>query len=274
MYILAGAKVGRRAPMRLQRVIADDVHPQESTAEPRAAPLKRIAILPAFNEQHVIGRLIDEIRAVDPDLTILVVDDGSTDRTSAEARTRGVEVLRLPFNLGIGGAVQTGYLYALQNGFEIAVQIDGDGQHDPTQLDGLLAPILAGEADMVVGSRFADGRHEAGRSRRVGMRLLATLVSLLARKRVTDTTSGFRALNRRAIALFAADYPYDFPEVEAVLMAIRQRLRLCEVPVKMRRRETGRSSITAARSVYYMAKVTVALFVGLFRRNVVPQEDS
>jgi glycosyltransferase involved in cell wall biosynthesis len=173
--------------------------------------LRRVAILPAFNEEAAIGRLIDEIRSVDPELEIVVVDDGSTDATGALARARGVVVLRLPFNLGIGGAVQTGYLYALENGFDIAVQIDGDGQHDPSQLDVLLAPILAGEADLVVGSRFAQGRHPAPFSRRAGIRILAALVSVLARKKVTDTTSGFRALNRRAITLFAADYPHDYP---------------------------------------------------------------
>jgi glycosyltransferase involved in cell wall biosynthesis len=252
--------------------MASGVHPQKSIPEAQAS-LRRIAILPAFNEEQAIGRVIDEIRAADPDLKILVVDDGSTDRTGAVAGTRGVEVLHLPFNLGIGGAVQTGFLYALENDFEIAVQIDGDGQHDPGQLEILLAPILAGEADLVVGSRFVQGRHPSGRLRRAGMRCLAALVSVLARKKVTDTTSGFRALNRRAITLFAADYPHDYPEVEAVLMATRHRLRLVEVPVKMRRRETGHSSITAVRSFYYMTKVILALLVGLFRRDVVPQED-
>jgi len=253
-------------------VTADDLHPQQSTPEaPR--PPKRIAIVPAFNEEQAIGRVIDEIRAADPGLTILVVDDGSTDGTGSVAAGRGVKLLRLPFNLGIGGAVQTGYLYALEHDFEVAVQIDGDGQHDPSQLDVLLAPIVAGTADLVVGSRFAEGRHPAPFSRRAGMRVLAGLVSVLARKRFTDTTSGFRALNRRSIALFAADYPHDYPEVEAVLMAARNQLRLVEVPVKMRPREAGRSSITAARSFYYMAKVTIALLMGLFRRRVIPQEE-
>jgi glycosyltransferase involved in cell wall biosynthesis len=252
--------------------MADDPHPQKSTPEAPALP-RRIAILPAFNEEQAIERVIDEIRAADPGFTILVVDDGSSDRTGALARARGVDVIRLPFNLGIGGAVQTGYLYALENGFEIAVQIDGDGQHDPSQLDVLLAPILAGEADLVVGSRFRQGSHPAAFSRRAGMRILAALVSILIRRKVTDTTSGFRALNKRAITLFAADYPHDYPEVEAVLMAARNRCRLVEVAVKMRPRETGRSSITAARSFYYMTKVIIALLLGLFRRRVVPQED-
>ena len=160
---------------------ADDLHPQKSTAGAPVSP-RRIAIVPAFNEEQAIERVIDEIRAADPGLKILVVDDGSTDRTGALAGARGVEVLRLPFNLGIGGAVQTGYLYAIEHDFAIAVQIDGDGQHDPAQLELLLAPILAGTADLVVGSRFAHGRHPAAFSRRAGMRVLAALVSVLARK--------------------------------------------------------------------------------------------
>jgi len=251
-------------------VTADDLHPQQSTPEaPR--PPKRIAIVPAFNEEQAIGRVIDEIRAADPGLTILVVDDGSTDGTGSVAAGRGVELLRLPFNLGIGGAVQTGYLYALEHDFEVAVQIDGDGQHDPSQLDVLLAPIVAGTADLVVGSRFAEGRHPAPFSRRAGMRVLAGLVSVLARKRFTDTTSGFRALNRRSIALFAADYPHDYPEVEAVLMLHHHRLRMAEVPVRMYERGGGQSSIGTGKSAYYMIKVLLAIFVGLLRRRAVPR---
>ena len=183
-------------------------------------------------------------------------------------------MLRLPFNLGIGGAVQTGFRYALEHGFELAVRLDGDGQHDPEELRALVAPVLAGEADIVVGSRFAGERtHRPALARRLGIALFARVVSLLVRQRVTDTTSGFQALNRRGIALFAADYPHDYPEVEATVMVFRHRLRLVEVPVRMRERAAGRSSITAVRSVYYALKVSLALFVGLFRRNVTPLEE-
>src|SRR5919109_1060755 len=221
---------------------------------------ERIAIVPAFNEERNVGRVIEEIRAFDPAFEIVVVDDGSTDRTAEVAAKRGATVLRLPFNLGIGGAVQTGYHYALEHGFQLAVQIDGDGQHDPSQLDKLLAPLLAGEADVVVGSRFAEGgKYAAGRSRRLGIRLFAALVSALCRQRLTDTTSGFRAVNRKGICLFAADYPHDYPEVEAIVMAVRQRLRLREVAVSMRVREAGHSSITPLRSAYYVVKVTLAV---------------
>ena len=238
--------------------------------------MRRIAVVPAFNEQQNVGRVIEEIRAFDPGLDIVVVDDGSVDRTAAVAREHGATVLCLPFNLGIGGAVQTGYRYAFEHGYDLAVRVDGDGQHDPSQLDRVVAPVLAGEADIAVGSRFVgsgDG-YRSSRSRRVGIRLLAMVVSRIVGRRVTDTTSGFQALNRKGIALFARDYPHDYPEVEATVMVSRHRLRAVEVPVSMRERSSGRSSITAVRSIYYMLKVLLAIFVGLFRRNVIPEEGA
>jgi glycosyltransferase involved in cell wall biosynthesis len=238
------------------------------------AAVRRIAIVPAFNEQESVTQVIEEIRAFDPDFDIVVVDDGSTDATSAAAARLGAHVVRLPFNLGIGGAVQTGFRYAFENGFAIAVRVDGDGQHDPAQLGILLAPVVADEADIVVGSRFAtDGGYRSSRSRRLGITILARTLSAIVGRRVTDPTSGFQALNRRAIALFAADYPHDYPEVEAALMVHKHRLRMTEVPVQMRERSAGRSSIGALASVYYMVKVLLALFVGLFRKNVTPLEE-
>jgi glycosyltransferase involved in cell wall biosynthesis len=238
--------------------------------------VRRIAVVPAFNEEQNVGRVVDEIRAADPTLDIVVVDDGSFDRTAEVARDHGAAVVRLPFNLGIGGAVQTGFRYAFERGYDLAVRLDGDGQHDPAQLDRVLAPVLAGEADIAVGSRFAAAGegYRSSRSRRLGIRLLAWVVSRIVGRRVTDTTSGFQALNRRAIELFAHDYPHDYPEVEATIMVSRHRLRSVEVPVEMRERGGGRSSITALRSVYYMVKVLLAIFVGLFRRNVVPEEGT
>jgi glycosyltransferase involved in cell wall biosynthesis len=248
--------------------------PEVRRGDPRLAALRRIAIVPAFNEEECVPRVIDEIRAFDPEVEIVVVDDGSVDRTTAVAAAKGAQVVRLPFNLGIGGAVQTGFRFAFENGFELAVRVDGDGQHDPAELPKLLEPLLAGEADIVVGSRFAGrGGYRSSRSRRVGITILARAVSLLVRQRVTDPTSGFQALNRHAIALFAADYPHDYPEVEATVMVFKHRLRLKEVPVQMRERAAGRSSIGALAAVYYMVKVLLAIVVAMFRRNAVPLEE-
>jgi glycosyltransferase involved in cell wall biosynthesis len=239
------------------------------------SPDRRIAIVPAYNEERNIARVVEELRAFDPGIDIVVVSDGSVDRTAENAEAAGARVLRLPYNLGIGGAVQTGFKYAWEQGYDLAVRCDGDGQHVPAELPKVIRPVVAAEADIAVGSRFvsSDG-YRSSASRRVGIVLLATVVSAIARQRVTDTTSGFQALNRRALELFAQDYPHDYPEVEGMVMTIKHRLRLVEVPVQMREREHGRSSITAFRSVYYMAKVLTALFVGLFRRDVIPLEEA
>jgi glycosyltransferase involved in cell wall biosynthesis len=241
------------------------VTPELALASFPARPT-RLAIVPAFDEEASVGAVVDEIHAAGLGFDVLVVDDGSRDRTAAVARAHGAHVVRLPFNLGIGGAVQTGYRYARERGYELAVQVDGDGQHDAGQLAALIAPVLAGEADLSVGSRFAGaGDYRAPFARRMGIRLFAGAISRLTGQHLTDTTSGFRAASRRAIELFAADYPHDYPEVETTVIAVKERLRLVEVPVTMRERAAGRSSITAGRSVYYMAKVSLALFVGLFR---------
>jgi glycosyltransferase involved in cell wall biosynthesis len=255
-----------------------EVVPEETTQAAGLAglaELRRVAIVPALNEEATVPGVIDELRAFDPGLDVVVVDDGSSDRTAEIAAATGARVLRLPFNLGIGGAVQTGFRYAFEQGYDLAVRVDGDGQHDPGQLARVLEPVLRGAADIAVGSRFAADEkagYRSSRSRRIGIRILAGVVSRIVGERVTDTTSGFQVLNRRGIALFAHDYPHDYPEVEATVMVFRHRLRLVEVPVAMRQRGGGASSITALRSIYYMVKVLLAIFVGLFRRTVVPEE--
>jgi len=241
---------------------------------PGLAGLKRMAIVPAMNEEASVGRVIDELNAFDPGMDVVVVDDGSVDRTAGIAADRGAHVLRLPFNLGIGGAVQTGFRYAFEQGYDVAVRLDGDGQHLATELPKLLRPVIDGAADVVVGTRFGgDGEYRSTAVRRVGIRFFAWTVSRLVGQKVTDTTSGFQAVSRRGIALFATDYPHDYPEVEATVMVAKVGLRMQEVPVTMRERAGGRSSITAIRSVYYMVKVLLALFVGMFRKYAVPQED-
>jgi glycosyltransferase involved in cell wall biosynthesis len=226
------------------------------------------AIVPAYNEADAVGRVVAEIRAFDSTIDVVVVDDASSDETAAVAESLGATVLRLPFNVGIGGAVQTGFRYALDEGYDTAVRLDGDGQHDASELAKLLAPLERGEADFVVGSRFVDpgGAYRPPLARRIGIRLFARLVSLLGGERVTDTTSGFLALDRVGIELFAAEYPHDYPEVEATLVALRSGLRLSQVQVDMRERETGASSITFVRSLYYIVKVTLALLVASMRR--------
>jgi hypothetical protein len=229
---------------------------------------RTVAVVPAYNEAGAIGRVVDEIRAFDPSFDVVVVDDASSDDTTAVAQAHGATVLRLPFNVGIGGAVQTGFRYALGEGYDRAVRLDGDGQHDASELGRLLRPIESGEANLVIGSRFVDrgGSYRPPLARRLGIRVFARLVSLLGGQRVTDTTSGFLALDRVGIELFASEYPHDYPEVEATLVALRSGLRLSQVQVEMRERETGSSSITFVRSLYYMVKVMLALLVASLRR--------
>ena len=227
-----------------------------------------VAIVPAYNEAGAVGRVVEEILAFDPAIDVVVVDDASADETAEVAESSGATVLRLPFNVGIGGAVQTGFQYARDGGYDTAVRLDGDGQHDAAELGKLLAPIERREANLVVGSRFVEegGTYRPPWARRMGIRLFARLVSVLGGQRVTDTTSGFLALDRVGIELFATEYPHDYPEVEATLVALRSGLRLAQVQVDMRERETGSSSITFVRSLYYIVKVTLALLVASLRR--------
>lgn len=234
-----------------------------------------VAVVPAYREEAAIAGVVAGINAFDPSIDVVVIDDGSPDRTAVAASEAGAAVVRLPFNLGIGAAVQTGFRYALERGYDTAVRLDGDGQHDPAELSKLLEVLAEGEVDVVTGSRFvgADRTYRPPFARRLGITWFARLVSLLTRQRVTDTTSGFQALNRRGIALFASDYPSDYPEVEATLLVLRTKLRLIEVPVTMREREHGSSSITLLRSIYYVLKVTLALLVAMARRTTVPSEE-
>jgi glycosyltransferase involved in cell wall biosynthesis len=230
---------------------------------------KYLAIVPAYNEVAAIGATIDDLRRHARDFDVLVVDDGSTDATSRVARSAGAAVIRHPFNLGIGGAVQSGYQYALEHDYDVAVQFDGDGQHDASHIRELLAKLRADRSlNMVTGSRFLvreNGGYRSSMPRRLGIRTFAKVLSGIVRRPVTDPTSGFRMVDGKGIELFAKDYPHDYPEVEAVLLLHYHQLRGTEIPVRMRARTTGVSSINPTRSAYYMIKVLLAIFVGLLR---------
>jgi glycosyltransferase involved in cell wall biosynthesis len=237
---------------------------------------KLLAIVPAYNEAGAIGSTVAELHAHAPEFDVLVVDDGSTDETAALARRAGALVLQLPFNLGIGGAVQSGYQYALEHGYQVAVQVDGDGQHDPRYLPRLLEHLRSTpDLNMVTGSRFLDDDSDGYRSspsRRVGIRLFSGILSRIVGRPVTDPTSGLRMIDRHGIELFARDYPHDYPEVEALVLSHAHRLQGDELPVRMRPRVTGRSSIGSTQSAYYMMKVLLAVLVGMMRARpaVVP----
>jgi glycosyltransferase involved in cell wall biosynthesis len=200
------------------------------------------------------------LRASVPAYDACVVDDGSSDRTAAVAASLGLTVLRSPVNLGIGGAVQTGFLWARDRGYDVAIQVDADGQHDPAEIETLLEPLRRGDASIVVGSRFlSEAGFRSTALRRVGIKYLSWFLRLRCGARVTDPTSGFRAANRAAIELFARSYPSDYPEPESIAVAVRHGLAVSEVPVRMAPRIHGESSITAWRTLYYLVKVSLAL---------------
>ena len=229
-----------------------------------------LAIVPAHNEVGAIAATIAEIHAAAPEFDVLVIDDGSTDATASAARAAGGRIVSLPFNLGVGAAVQCGYIYAHKHGYEVAVQVDGDGQHDPHDIPRLLEALNAGDdTHLVTGSRFlerGDG-HRSSIPRRLGIVLFARLVSLLTAQRVTDPTSGFRMTDRVGIELFARDYPSDYPEVEAIVLAHSYALHTSEIPVQMRPRTTGRSKISTSLSAYYLVKVLLAVIVSALRSH-------
>jgi len=231
---------------------------------------KILVIVPAFNEEGSVGKVVKEVKEHLPQIDILVVNDGSSDLTSEKAKEAGAVVLDLPFNLGIGGAMQVGYKYAFEKDYGIAIQVDGDGQHDPREIPKLLKVLEEREVDMVIGSRFiGDSKFKSSMMRRVGISIFSKVISLIVGQKITDSTSGFRAANRRTIRLFALDYPQDYPEPEVLVLLHKCGLKMAEVPIVMNERYAGESSITTIRSIYYMVKVLLAIFVDCFKKRPV-----
>ncbi len=228
-----------------------------------------LVVVPVHNEALSLGAVLGELRAHAADCDVVVVNDGSTDATAAVARAAGVPVLDLCFNIGIGGAVQAGFKYALERDYRIVVQLDGDGQHLAEEIAALIEPVCAGRCEMAIGSRFVEGSayYDGSAARRLATKLLSRICGALTGQRITDATSGFRAYGPRALRYLAAYYPADYPEPEAIVLLSRRGLPICEVPVRMRVRQGGQSSIRGTRAVYYMTKVTLSLLLAAFKEG-------
>jgi glycosyltransferase involved in cell wall biosynthesis len=240
--------------------------------------VRTLVFIPAWNEAASIAEVVGDVRKTMPQADILVVDDGSGDATVARAREAGALVASLPFNQGLGAALQTGYLYAMREGYECCAHLDADGQHPPAEVARLLEEVYADRADLVIGSRYRDpgaagsDDYKPTLSRRIGTSLFRFFLTLATRQRFTDTTSGMRAANRRVMALFSENYSPDFAEIESLQLAVRQGLRVEEVPVRMLERTGGSSFLTPVRSAFFIFKSMIVLLVGQFRPRQVEAE--
>lgn len=227
---------------------------------------KVLVIIPAFNEEENIEDTVRRVMEAVPEYDYVVVNDSSGDATLAICRSNGFRVLDLPINLGIGGAVQTGFKYAELNGYDYAVQIDGDGQHDPEYIRPMMEALKSNNADMVIGSRFIEKEgFQSYAIRRWGIKYFSILIKLLTGRVITDPTSGLRLMNRDIIGKFAAEYPRDYPEPETALSVLKDKYKVAEIPVVMHERQGGKSSISIKAGAYYMIKVTIAIFVEMLR---------
>lgn len=225
--------------------------------------MNTLVIIPAYNERDNILNTIADIEKNAPFADYVVINDCSTDDTKEFLKNAQANYIDLPINLGIGGGVQTGYRYAMDNGYDIAIQFDGDGQHEARYINDIIAPIARGQADIVIGSRFIEKEgFQSSALRRAGINFLSGLIKALCGVKVHDVTSGMRAVNRKVIELFANNYAQDYPEPEAILASGIKGARIIEIPVQMRERQGGVSSISPAKSVYYMIKVSLALLIG------------
>ena len=230
--------------------------------------MKTLIIIPAYNEASNIPIVVQDLCSNCPDADIVVVNDGSTDETEEQAIKAEVDVLTLPFNVGIGSAVQTGFRYAVENDYDIAVQFDGDGQHMASEVRNIIQPVAENKVDVAIGSRFLQVEsYKIPLARKIGIRYFAILNSLIVRQKVTDNTSGFRAYNRRAIGFLAEHYPQDYPEPEAIVILKKHGFNIMETSVQMQERQHGSSSIGMIRSAYYMIKVTLAIFIDLLKKK-------
>lgn len=230
--------------------------------------MKKLIIIPAYNESASILKTVREIEKHAPEFEYIIINDCSTDTTGDIIREHGLNAVHLPINLGIGGAVQTGYRYAWENGYDCAVQVDGDGQHDPAFLQKMAEYLEETGVDMVIGSRFLEKKgFQSSSLRRVGIRYFTWLIQLLTGKKITDPTSGLRMAGRRVIGYFAEQYPEDYPEPESVTAILRKGWVVKEIPVIMRERSGGVSSISARKSVYYMIKVSMAILIECIRKE-------
>jgi len=229
---------------------------------------KVLVIIPAYNEQENLATTIDEVRSKALSADLLIVNDGSRDETAIVAEKTGVNAVNLPFNLGIGGAVQTGFKYALHNGYNVVVQVDADGQHDAAYLRKLIDSVLEGKADIVIGSRYLyDEPPKMPFFRNLGIRYFSWLTSKIIRQKITDCSSGFRALNREAVRFFSENYPVDFPDAEALILAHRAGLKIAELPVRFRNRVNGKSSLSSPRFLYYPIKEMLSILTLLTKRR-------
>ncbi|MDO4294990.1 MAG: glycosyltransferase family 2 protein [bacterium] len=229
--------------------------------------MRKLIIIPAYNEEACIEQTVRRIKEEAPDFDYIIINDCSTDRTREICESQHFNVLNLPVNLGIGGAVQTGYQYALRHGYDLAVQMDGDGQHDPKYLKEMADCMEQGKYNLVIGSRFIEKEgFQSSVTRRMGIRFFEHLIHFLTGVVITDPTSGMRMADREVIRLFAMDYPKDYPEPESVVTLLRKGMKVREVPVQMRAREGGVSSISSSDAIYYMVKVSIAVCIAAWRQ--------
>lgn len=229
---------------------------------------KILVIVPAYNEEKNISRVISDLTNCGLSLDIVVINDGSIDKTEESARKKDCKVISLPFNLGIGGAVQTGFKYAYENDYDFAIQFDGDGQHLASEIGTLLENVINEACDVAIGSRFLNNNgYRAPLARRLGIKIFSFINTLIIRQRITDNTSGFRAYNRKAIKFLSQNYTIDYPEVEAIILLHKNQFRMLEVPVRMQHRQFGDSSINTLKSIYYMIKVILSVLIGVFRKR-------